>query len=81
MDTVLKVLKIPKTKTKLVQFEEVYTVFDQAIYCKTLEVIIRHLYEDLRSFCNIRMGLFHVMMVYIAVIGIRFTEADLTVEI
>ena len=83
MDTVLEVLKVTVQKAKKLFLEEVDIVFDHAIYSKALEIIMNPVHEDLHAFCNIRMGPFHVIMAFLAVIGLLFGGSglrDLAIE-
>ena len=36
------------------------------------------IHEDLRAFCSIRMGPFHAIMAFLAVIGLQFGESGLS---
>ena len=74
MDTVLQVLKVNIQKAKKLFLGEVYIVFDHALYSKALEIIMNQILEDLRGFCNIRMGPFHAIMEFLAVNDLRFGE-------
>ena len=83
MDTVLEVLKVTVQKAKKLFLEEVDIIFDHAIYSKALEIIMNPIHEDLRAFCNIRMGPFDAIMAFLAVIGLRFGASglrDLAIE-
>ena len=55
-------------------------VFDQAIYCKAMELKWR--YPDKYKDCIVMLGIFHIMM-YLGIIGKKFSDAcskDLVVQ-
>ena len=52
-------------------------VLDHAIYSKALEVINNPINDGIRDFINLRMGGFHAIGIFIAVIGKRFGSAGL----
>ena len=58
-------------------------MFDHAIYSEALEILMNPLHNDLQKFCNIRMGPFHAIGAFLAVLGVRFGVGalrDLVIE-
>lgn len=52
-------------------------VLDMAIYAKAVEILMNPRYIDLKKFIVLRLGGFHTMCIFIAVIGKRFGDAGL----
>ena len=71
-----------KLKSQALSLKEVDLVADHAIFSKLLKVITRSDPET-RLFINLRMGGFHIVCAFLAVIGKLFAESglsDLVVE-
>ena len=77
MSTVQEVLLQVKAKAEALNNREADLVFDHAIYCKALEILMDPRNLELRNFINLRMGAFHTSCIFIAVIGKRFSAAGL----
>lgn len=71
-DTVLELLSQSKLKAEKLGLTETDVVLDMAIYAKAVEIIINPRYLDLKKFIVLRLGAFHTMCIFIAVIGKRF---------
>lgn len=76
-DTVLELLSQSKLKAEKLGLNETDVVLDMAIYSKAVEIIMNPRYIDLKKFVVLRLGGFHTMCVFIAVIGKRFGDAGL----
>ena len=76
-DTVLELLSQSKLKAEKLGLMETDVVLDMAIYAKALEIILNPRYVDLKKFIVLRLGAFHTMCIFIAVIGKRFGDAGL----
>ena len=53
----------------------VVCVFDQAVYCKAMELKWR--YPDKYKDCIVMLGIFHMIMMYLGIIGKNFSDAGL----
>ena len=76
-DTVLELLSQSKIKAGKLGLVETDVVLDMAIYAKAVEVMMNPKYVDLKQFIVLRLGGFHMMCIFIAVIGKRFADAGL----
>lgn len=76
-DTVLELLSQSKLKAEKLGLTETDVVLDMAIYAKAVEIIMNPRYVDLKKFIVLRLGAFHTMCIFIAVIGKRFGDAGL----
>ena len=76
-DTVLEVLSQSKLKAEKLGLLETDVVLDMAIYAKAVEVMMNPRHIDLKKFIVLRLGGFHTMSIFIAVIGKRFADAGL----
>ena len=76
-DTVLELLNQSKMKAEKLGLIETDVVLDMAIYSKAVEVMMNPRYIDLKKFIVFRLGGFHTMCIFIAVIGKRFADAGL----
>ena len=76
-DTVLELLIQSKLKAEKLGLAETDVVLDMAIYSKAVEILMNPKYVDLKRFIVLRLGAFHIMCIYIAVIGKRFGDAGL----
>lgn len=82
-DTVLELLSQSKLKAEKLGLTETDVVLDMAIYSKAVEILINPRYIDLKRFVVLRVGAFHIMCIFIAVIGKRFGDAvlrDIVIE-
>ena len=77
MDTVLEVLMQSEAKAKAMNLPKTDLVLDQAIYAKAVEFLNNPSHKDLKKFINLRMGAFHTICFFLAVIGKRFGDAGL----
>lgn len=77
LDTVLELLQQSKLKAEKLGLQETDVVLDQAIYAKAIEIVMNPNHTDLKSFIVLRMGGFHIICTFIAVIGKRFSDAGL----
>ena len=77
MDTVLELLSQSKIKAEKLGLAETDVVLDMAIYAKAVEIMMNPRYIDLKKFIVLRLGGFHTMCIFIAVIGKRFADAGL----
>lgn len=77
MDTVLEVLQQSKAKAENLGLKEADVVLDQAIYAKAVEILQNPNHLDLKKFIVLRMGAFHTICIFFAVIGKRFGDAGL----
>ena len=68
-DTVLELLVQTKFKAEKLGLAETDVVLDMAIYSKAVEILMNPKYTDLKRFIVLRLGAFHIMCIYIAVIG------------
>ena len=91
--TVTYLPTIPKSPTKLETIQEILiqiklkseklgltcadAVFDHAIYSKCLEIVMNPINVELQTYINLRMGGFHAICIFTAVIGKRFASAGL----
>ena len=78
-DTVLERLSQSKLKAKKLGLLETDGLLDMAIYAKAVEVMMNPRNIDLKKFIVSRLGGFHTMCIFIAVIGKRF--ADIGIEV
>ena len=76
-NTVLELLIQSKVKAEKLGLDETDVVLDMAIYSKAVEILMNPKYIDLKRFIVLRLGAFHIMCIYIAVIGKRFGDAGL----
>ena len=76
-DTVLELLSQSKLKAEKLGLTETDVVLDTAIYSKAVEILLNPRYIDLKRFIVLRVGAFHTMCIFIAVIGKRFGDAGL----
>ncbi len=76
-DTVLELLSQSKLKAEKLRLNETDVVLDMAIYSKAVEIMMNPRYIDLKKFIVLRLGGFHTMCIFIAVIGKRFGDAGL----
>ncbi len=76
-DTVLELLSQSKIKAEKLGLVDTDVVLDMAIYAKAVEVMMNPKYIDLKQFIVLRLGGFHTMCIFIAVIGKRFASAGL----
>jgi hypothetical protein len=82
-DTVLELLTQSKLKAEKIGVEEIDVVLDMAIYAKAFEILMNPRHIDLKNFIVLRLGAFHTMCIFLAVIGKRFGDAglrDLVIE-
>ena len=77
MNTVLEVLMQSEAKAKAMNLPKTELVLDQAIYAKAVEILNNPSHEDLKKFINLRMGAFHTICIFLAVIVKRFGDAGL----
>ena len=75
MNTALEILTNAKLIRDPLQLEPVIIVFDQAIYVKAPEILWKNpfLYKNI----IIQMGVFHTIIMLIAIIDIQFGKAGL----
>lgn len=66
-----------KLKAEALGLEETDVVLDQAIYAKAIEILLNPSFADLKSFIVVRMGAFHIICTFLAVIGKRFAHGGL----
>ena len=76
-DTVLELLSQSKVNAEKLGLIETDVVLDMAKYAKRVEVMMNPRYIDLKQFVVLRLGFFHTMFIFIAVIGKRFADAGL----
>ena len=57
------------------KLETVVCVFDQAIYCKVMEIKWKN--SERYSFCLVMLGIFHAIMMFSGVMGMRFADFGL----
>ena len=76
-DTVLELLSQSKLQAEKLGLTETDVVLHMAIYAKAVEVLMNPRYVDLKKFVVLRLGAFHTMCIFIAVIGKRFGDAGL----
>ena len=76
-NTVLELLIQSKVKAEKLGLDETDVVLDMAIYSKAVEILMNPKYIDLKRFIVLQLGAFHIMCIYIAVIGKRFGDAGL----
>ena len=70
MSTVITVLdRCLKIKEQL-RLKYIVCVFDQAIYCKAMELKWR--YPDKYKYFIVMLGIFHMIMIYLVIIGKKF---------
>ena len=75
MCTVITVLdRCLKIKVQL-RLNYIVCVFDQAIYCKAMELKWR--YPDKYKDCILMLGIFHMIMMYLGIIGKKFSDVGL----
>lgn len=75
MATVYKILCQAVTIMKSLNFERIVVVFDEALYAKAAEVTWKHL-EQFKPII-LRMGAFHKICNFMAIIGKRFADSGL----
>ena len=74
MCTVITVLdRCLKIKVQL-RLNYIVCVFDQAIYCKAM---LKWRYPDKYKDCILMLGIFHMIMMYLGIIGKKFSDAGL----
>ena len=56
---------------------ETDVVLDMAIFSKAVEIFMNPRYIDLKDLIVLRLGAFHTMCIFIAVIGKRFGDGGL----
>ena len=66
-----------KQKAKLLNLDEADLACDHTVYSKALEVLLAEGNESLKEFINLRMGGFHTMCVFMAVIGKIYSDTGL----
>ena len=73
LDTVYTLLKRSVAMGKKLGQDNIIIVMDQAIYAKAQEIVL----QKNREFENVvlRMGAFHVITTFLAVLGKRFADA------
>ena len=75
MSTVITLLdRCLKIKEQL-RLKYIVCVFDQAIYCKALELKWR--YPDKYKDCIVMLGIFHMIMMYLGIIVKKFSDPGL----
>ena len=75
MSTVITVLdRCMKIKEQL-RLKYIVCVFDRAIYCKAMGLKWR--YPDNYKDCIVMLGIFHMIMMYLGIIGKKFSDAGL----
>ena len=53
----------------------IFCVFDQAIYSKVME--LKRRYPDKYRDCIVMLGIFHMIMMYLGIMGKKFSDAGL----
>ncbi len=76
-NTVLELLIQSKLKAEKLGLTETDVVLDMAIYSKAVEILMNLKYIDQKRIIVLRLGAFHIMCIYIAVIGKLFGNAGL----
>ena len=76
-NTVLELLTQSKIKAEKLGLVETDVVLDMAIYSKAVDIFMNPRHFDLKEFIVLRLGAFHTMCIFIAVIGKRFGDAGL----
>ena len=66
-----------KQKAKSLNLDETDLACDHVVYSKALEVLLAEGNESLKEFINLRMGGFHMMCVFMAVIGKIYSDTGL----
>ena len=72
-----------KANTEDLGLVEADLVVDRAIYAKAVEIMENLSHKDLKDFIVLRMGGFHIAMIFLGVIDKRFKDTgleDLLVE-
>ena len=75
LSTVFMLLQRSIAVADQLQQSDVVVVLDQAVYAKAAEIIWKH--HNIFSRVVLRMGGFHIAMIFLAVIGKRFGDAGL----
>ena len=75
MCTVITVLDHCLKIKEQLRLNYIVCVFDQAIYCKAMELKWR--YPDKYKDCIVMLGIFHMIMMYLGIIGKNFSDAGL----
>ena len=76
-NTVLELLNQFKIKAEKLGLMETDVVLDMAIYSKAVEIFMNPRYIDLKDFIVLPLGAFHMVCIFVAVIGKRFGDAGL----
>ena len=75
ISTVYNILE-PCLKIKeALKLKAIVCVFDQAIYCKTMEIKLKN--SERYSSCLVMLGIFHTFVMCLGVMGKRFADAGL----
>ena len=75
ISTVYNILEVCLKIKEALKLKTIVCVFDQAIYCKTIEIKWKHLEEY--SSCLVMLGIFHAIMICLGVMGKLFADAGL----
>ena len=75
MSTVITVLDCCLKIKEQLRSKYIVCAFDQAIYCKAIELKWR--YPDKYKDCIVMLGIFQMIMTYLAIIGKKFSDAGL----
>ncbi len=74
-DTVFTVLQTAQQIAQELQQDKVIITFDQAIYCKALDLVWKH--AEIFDNIFLRLGPFHMKMNFMSIIGKRYGSAGL----
>ena len=77
LDVVLELLEQSKAKAQKLGLNDTDVVVDQAVYAKAFEVLMNPKHADLKQFIVLRLGGFHIILTFLAVIGKRFADGGL----
>ena len=75
--TIYEILIQTKQKSESLNLDETDLVCDHAVNSKALEAVLAKGNESLKEFVNLRMGGFHTMCVFMAVIGKIYGDTGL----
>ncbi len=75
MSTINELLNRALAIKNELKLKEIVCVFDQAIYCKAIEIKLKHM--DQFNEVILRMGTFHVTCIFILIMGKIFQDAGL----
>lgn len=78
ISTIYEMLVQTKQKAEALTLTETDLVCDHAVYSKALEVLLAKGSDDLKDFIHLRMGGFHTMCIFMAVIGKVYGNAELS---